>query len=340
MLRKILFVAGLILANPAQATPVGQQERSIPAPHHGRDMSVTLFYPAQPGTAPVVTAAENAVFFGHPVLPDATPAPGRYPVILMSHGLGGLTRSLTWLGTALAQRGAIVVGVDHPNSSFGDFDMQTGINHWTRAQDFEVALQQLLGDPQWAPLAEPERIYATGFSYGGWTALSLGGLRGDATGYAQYCARSQGESAHCNDLAAAGVDLTQVDAEKWQASRRMPQIKAIAAIDPGLTYGISQDMADDLAVPALLITLGDRDDRLQATDLSDAGSGLWRSLPKAARLVLSPASHFTALPLCKPQGAALLAADQDDPVCSDPSGTSRAAVHAAIAAAIAAHFRL
>ena len=56
--------------------------------------------------------------------------------------------------------------------------------------------------------------------------------------------------------------------------------------------------------------------------------------------VLAPAFHFSALPVCKPAGPALLAEDKDDPVCSDPAGTDRPALHARIARRIGEHFGL
>ncbi len=346
MIYKTLPALALLLnlAAPVSAHPVGLKTAQVHAPHHGRDMNVSLFYPAAPTDLVTTRVAENAVFFGHDVYSDAAVRQTCSPIILMSHGLGGLTRSLTWLATGLAERGAVVIGVDHPNSSFGDFDMRAGLDHWTRAQDLQVALDAMLVHPDFHAAyhrctTEP-RVYATGFSYGGWTALSLGGLRGDATAYAQYCARTNGGSSHCNDLAHAKVDLGDVDPQKWQASYRDTRIQAVAAIDPGLTYDISQEQADGLVIPSLLITLGDETQRLSATDISPNGSNLIEKLGNVQTLTISPASHFTALPRCKPIGATLLKEDNDDPVCTDPKGTDRAAVHSKIVKAIADHFEL
>ena len=46
------------------------------------------------------------------------------------------------------------------------------------------------------------------------------------------------------------------------------------------------------------------------------------------------------MPLCKPDGAAILEAERDDPVCTDPAWTDRADVHGAIIDAIAARLGL
>lgn len=331
------LAATLLPALAAAGTP-GVATRSVHAPHHGRAMQMTVWYPAAPASGTPVTFADNPVYLGHDALQDADPLPGSRPVVLLSHGLGGLAFSVGWLAQGLAREGAVVIAPNHPNSSFFDFDMQAGMNHWTRTQDMQTALDALTLDAQFGPVLDLERVYAAGFSYGGWTALSLGGLRGHAGGFRDYCAAALPVSSHCQDLLRAGVDLTDVDAEMWQASHRDPRIKAVAAIDPGLIHGIPEDFAAGLTVPALLAALGSGDDRLHATDFD--ASGFAAMVPDAGILRIAPASHFTALPLCKPAGAAILKEEQDDPVCTDPEGTVRAEVHRQLTQAIARHFSL
>ena len=90
----------------------------------------------------------------------------------------------------------------------------------------------------------------------------------------------------------------------------------------------------------LLIGLGTGEDRLYATDTSAEGSGFEALVPDAKVKLLAPANHFTAMPLCKPEGEALLAEEKDDPVCTDPAGGNRQAVHDEIIALIASHFGL
>ena len=82
------IILGLGIAS-AQADPIGTRSLSVMAPHHNREMRLTLFYPATDGSGTQVAVAENAVFFGHQLWQDAEPAKGPQPVVLMSHGLGG-----------------------------------------------------------------------------------------------------------------------------------------------------------------------------------------------------------------------------------------------------------
>ncbi len=86
------------------------------------------------------------------------------------------------LAAGLAERGAIVVAVTHPNTAWSDFDLTEGIKHWTRAQDRSAAFDTLSEVPRFAGSVDAARVMAAGYSYGGWTALSLGGRPGDLGG--------------------------------------------------------------------------------------------------------------------------------------------------------------
>ena len=72
---------------------------------------------------------------------------------------------------------------------------------------------------------------------------------------------------------------------------------------------------------------------MSATDFDKSGlSGL---LDNPRVELLAPAYHFSAMPLCKPAGEALLKEANDDPVCTDPKGSNRVAIHDAIVELIA-----
>jgi hypothetical protein len=79
---------------------------------------------------------------------------------------------------------------------------------------------------------------------------------------------------------------------------------------------------------------------LPDTDFSAVDATLTKILPTARTEMLAPANHFSALLPCKPAGAKLLADDNDDPVCTDPPGTDRRALHRQMVQSIARHFGL
>ena len=127
---------------------------------------------------------------------------------------------------------------------------------------------------------------------------------------------------------------------KWHGSSKQNRIPATAAIDPGLTWGLTASDVVELDVPVLLIGLGQGKDRLEATDTSAAGSNFEALFPAAKVEHLTPAMHFTALGICKPAGEAILIEEKDDPVCTDPPGTDRKAVQDRIISLLAKHFGL
>lgn len=340
MKRSLLALALLAsVSTTAVAEPPGLITRDIAAPHHGRAMNVAVWYPAETGRETIF--AERPVFRGDSVREGATPRAGKYPVVLLSHGMGGSLMSLNWLATGLASHGAVVIAVNHPNGSFRDRDPKKMFDHWTRVQDLEAALEDVLADNTLSAVIDPSRIYAAGFSFGGWTVLSLAGVRGRLESNLSYCAHAPKRSIPCSDLSTFGVGPKQIDRAAWTASYKDARIRAVAAIDPGLTYGLTPDDVRDIdQTRLLLIGLGQGEDRLYATDTSGAGSGFGALVPGARIETLAPAYHFTAMPICKPEGADILANEKDDPVCTDPAGGNRKDVHDRIIALMARHFGL
>lgn len=341
------FLAGLMAlstfcaAGPGAAEtpyPAGMKEQSFRFEHRKGKVSGALWFPSD-GSGRPKSYGENGVFFGTPVLVTSEiMADDPMPLVLLSHGLGGNIRAQSWLAAGLAARGALVVSINHPGSTTRDFDLVKGLDHGTRAEDFTALLDQLLADPSLAPLIDETRIMASGFSLGGWTALSLAGIRGDLAGYARHCEEVGDASTHCRDISEGGVKLRELNENEWNRDYKDPRITHVAALDPGLTWGLGVDAGAKVVADVQLIALGEGADRLLAADIDR--SGLLYVLPDAQVTRLAPANHHTALLTCKPKGAAILKAEKDDPVCDDPVGTDRAGVHAMVVDAIATQLGL
>jgi predicted dienelactone hydrolase len=258
----------------------------------------------------------------------------------VSHGWGGNFKRMAWLSQGLVENGAIVVAVNHPKSTTGDLNNLEALNHWTRAQDLSAALDHILSDSELAASIDQSRIYAAGFSYGGWTALSLGGAKGRREGFEKFCNDPTQKISHCADILKAGIKIANIDNASWKETYKDPRVKAVAAIDPGLTWGLQKEDVSALDVPTLIISLGQGKDKLHATDTSAEGSNFDALVPAATLKTITPANHFSALGLCKPAGADILKSENDDPVCTDPPGTNRNDVTAKIISHIADHFKL
>ncbi|MFK7762479.1 MAG: alpha/beta hydrolase family protein [Roseobacter sp.] len=245
MKNTILSVIMTLLATDVGAAPeIGLVTFSAYAPHHNEPMQIAVMYPTNDAAQPMLFA-ENAVFLGTPVVQNAEPRAGQYPLVMVSHGWGSTYDRMAWLSAGLAAKGAIVVSVNHPNSTAGDVEMEIAFQHWTRAQDLSVALNVMVADATFGGMIDDRRIYVTGFSYGGWTALSLAGVRGNWDGFFDYCAAAGSGSRFCTFLAADGTTEDDIDTIKYEASYKDNRIKAAAAIDPGLTWRLRpKDVSD------------------------------------------------------------------------------------------------
>jgi predicted dienelactone hydrolase len=322
-----LALALSTVASGALAEGVGLKIAQMHMPHHDAETRVAIWYPRATGGIETVYA-ENPVFRGVAAFTDAEPEAGLHPVVLFSHGMGGTDRAQAWLASALAKRGAIVVMVNHPGSTWGDHDMARGVRHWTRAADLSRALDVLTEDPALGPHLDLTRVMAAGFSFGGWTALSLGGATGNLDGIVATCTALIETMEACDMLLSDRVGMQRQDSALWNASYADPRVTSVVAIDPGFVWGLEAANVADLVPGAVMIGLGNVDTQMSATDFTK--SGLAALISDARLMHLAPAFHFSAMPLCQPEGAAILEAEQDDPVCTDPSGTDREAVHAEI----------
>jgi platelet-activating factor acetylhydrolase isoform II len=194
ILRRILVPVSLALAasilqaeqKSTESFRVGMAFRSFAPkePHKWRGakthaLLTTIWYPAmgsaveQPLQIPGLTiftlgnVAQNA---------SVLSTPAKFPLILLSHGTGGTALSLAWFGTALAARGYIVAGVNHPgNNAAEPYTVEGFSTWWERARDLSEVVDALLKDSTFGARIDANRIGAAGFSLGGYTMIEIAG---------------------------------------------------------------------------------------------------------------------------------------------------------------------
>lgn len=326
-----LFCGGIAMNAAAAENLPGYERMTVFPEERAAPVAASLWYPAGVRSYRGVVG-DNPVFNGASVWMGARIAEGQYPLFVFSHGSGGNMDNSAWLFSALVEKGAMVLAVNHPGSTSGDSSPRASAFLDRRAGDLSAALDTLLDDPVLAPHVDRSAITAIGFSLGGGTALNLAGLRFDGADFADYC-RANPEQLDCIFMSKGNLDLDRLP-DGFSADARDERISRAVAIDPGFTYAAIKDSIDAVERPVLVINLGD-EHLMRAVDVSASGSNLAARLPDAKRVVVAPAHHFTFLAECKPEGAALLAEEQDDPVCDDPEGANRADVHSRIIDAIA-----
>lgn len=316
------------LISTATAAPLAGYDRlDIRSPHRAYPIAASVWYPLGTKTY-IAPIGGNILFKGTPAYIGAGVKAGKFPLFLLSHGSGGAMDTISWLSSALAKRGAMVLAVNHQGSTSGDSSPRRSVRLDERAKDLSAALDGLLADPAFARHIDRQRITSIGFSLGGATALNLAGLQFNAKGYAAYCDKPDEKLNDCAFFAKGDVDFHNLPSG-FSAKMKDDRISAAIAIDPAFTYVATDKSIAALTMPVSLINLGTKN-RLYAGDVGPKGSKLAARLPNARYSVIAPAHHFTFLAECKPGADKVLEDEKDDPICTDPAKTDRKAVHAQI----------
>lgn len=164
----------------------------------GRRLPAEVWYPASDGYADLDfnegTRDSFEVMPGFPAVEqdavrDASPRPGRFPLVAFSHGYGGHRRQSTFLCTHLASHGYVVAAVDHTGNTILEAaqavmtrlsggalpDLGTLLREFVAARPADVTFlidELLAGRGEVAGHIDDGRIGMAGHSFGGWTTLT------------------------------------------------------------------------------------------------------------------------------------------------------------------------
>ena len=333
MFKRVFSVFAFVVLSslPALAADaVGFRELTLPDSGGARALDVALWYPSDDAQAPTLFG-DNPAFVGVPVVRDAAMRPGRYPLVVLSHGYSGNWSNEAWLASVLVGQGYVVAAANHPGTTSRDMNPSDGARLWQRPRDISHVIDGIMADLALSGALDPERVAVIGHSLGGWTAMAVAGGRFDADIFEADC-NAHAELAACvvyhrlgagrdaESRAALGQDL-----KDWR-------VKAVVSLDLGLARGFDPESLAAIDLPVLVIAAGAPNPELPAALESRF---LADHLPAArTRYVeIADAAHFSFLPVCKPGGVALLEEDVpgDGIICRDGGGRDRATIHSQVA---------
>jgi len=151
----------------------GSRLLAVPDAVRGVDVPVWAAYPT---LQPAVPASVGG--YREDVADDAPPAPGRHPVVIVSHGNGGSHLIYRALCLHLARTGHVVAALEHPGNNRRDNRLaQTLQNLVDRPRHVSLVLDALAAHPLLGPAVQPDAAAVAGHSFGGYTALAVAGGR-------------------------------------------------------------------------------------------------------------------------------------------------------------------
>ncbi|MDO8389264.1 MAG: alpha/beta fold hydrolase [Actinomycetota bacterium] len=209
--------------------PIGRRSTMVVDPARaGRLLGVEIWYPAAVEGAPLTSyeLMPGATFRSAGAQHDVPARPGKYPLILFSHGRTGMRFAYAMICEALAARGSIVVSADHPGDALFDWLLGTHTddrtNEVNRVADAHLVLDTFLQGRAEVPIdvanaIDHEQVVLAGHSYGAYTAFAT-------------AAGSRGVAAH-------------------------PKVQAIIGLQP-YTSTMSDSLLARIDVPTLLVVSG------------------------------------------------------------------------------------
>ena len=348
--RRIAIVAALFGAGwvscveaPQRVVPVGRRVFRFEDPnrrHYTKDTPRPLLtHSWYPTTTDAKETPWNIGVFRMGWAAEDAPLPSvakRRPLVVLSHGTGGAASQLSWLAEALATQGFMVAAVNHHGNTAAE---PAYLPHgfalwWERPRDLSVLIDRLLADEKFALNIDPTRIGVVGFSLGGYTALALGGVRIDRQRWMSFC-KSAPNDANCRLPPEAPFTEADIEAleqsdvgyqrslKRSNASYADPRIRAIAAIAPAMGRAIAAGSLGQVRIPTRLF-VGSLDEQVPPDLVKTMAAGI----VQAHLTILPNAAHYTFLAECTWRGRWFV------PLCHEPGGANRAAVHDDVASAI------
>ena len=333
-----IILAALLLVGSgrlALAKTVGVRELEVPSAERKAALHAVVWYPAG-DNGQAVLIGENAVFRGTPGFQGASIANGRFPLVLISHGgFRAAPNVASWLAAALAADGFIAVVATLPPIPQGNAAQSILDELWRRPADLSATLTALENDPVVAVQIDKSKVGAVGFFLGGNAVLGLAGARIGAAAFETTCEGTAG-GRDCAWFAQRHVDLRRVDVGRLERSNLDGRVRAAVAIDPELTDTLTDGSLRAVAVPVRVVNLGRGDTIPRALDASKLAA----KIPGSHYAAIAGATASSSFAECKPQGPAMLQSEGGDvSLCDDAAGRTRAQIHAALAAVVAAALR-
>jgi len=319
----------------AESYNFGMQDLTIPDPNGDRPITGVVWYPTL--EQETVKALGNKVWKSYETAPEAEPAPGRYPLVLLSHGMYGNHRNQAWLAQGLVERGYIVAAIDHPGTSTFERDPAHAQALNERPNDISRTIDALTSQP-WVAQNMSGEIFVAGHSLGGWTSIALAGGQFSADQYHAFCNSAEADVA-CKVLQRWDIATTPETSAAMEQDMSDPRVSAFAVFDLGGTQTFTPESLRAIDRPVLVYGAPAGDEEKLNLDIESRA--LASMLPEESSIYVEPTdlTHFDFMGECTGMGLTILRVVEpnDTYVCKNGRG-ARAEKHEMIIDQVDAFF--
>ncbi|WP_417605891.1 alpha/beta hydrolase family protein [Oceanimonas baumannii] len=318
MSRKILWT--LCVFSPASLANIGIAEEHYHDAERKRMIEARVLYPTAT-SASARTFAENPAFYGFKAVENATPAGSQLPVYILVHGTSGSWKNLSWLGSYLAEQGALVVSANHPDYTTGQATPERVLRMWEQPRDVSFLIDEILSG-KYAQYVDKKDITVIGYSLGGYTALALAGARFDIAGYQNYC--SQHRDISCHFYKNAFESLSPEDHSMISGDYSDERVMKSVAIAPGYVPAVIPNALTGLSADTVIV--GAELDKTIPPQLQ-IKPYIGENINNLHYQEVAGASHFSFIQNCKPQAIAILEEEDAAFVCEEAENVDRRSLH-------------
>ena len=243
----------------------------------------------------------------------------KYPLILMSHGLGGDRFTISWLAEILAANGYIVAAMDHYGGTWNNRIPEHFAKPWERPLDISFALDELLGSSRFKDRIDQQRIGFAGYSLGGATGIWIAGAQGkplDANGVIENCYQDL-EGFVSKDV------IRKIDFSHVSHCYRDSRVSAMVVMAPALGWLFDEKSLEKIEIPVMIVA-SEKDDIAPP----EKNAAIYaKKITRASFKMLPEANHYVYLNRASIVGKRFL----EKRYCEDPASIDRKQVHEDIA---------
>lgn len=303
---------------PAAVPHVGLREVVLPDDQEPAGIRTWLWYPTAVPPQPWIA---NAYLVS--TRTDATPLPGRRPLVILSHGSFGYVFGLHHFAEHLVRHGYVVATPAHPRDNNSDSSgTYTDMQLVGRSRHIARTIDGILRDPAIGPLIDYQKIGLAGFSAGGFTALTTLGAMPEFGRIAEYCQGNRDDGVVCSGGYEGKVRILR---PTWQQTPD-PRVKAAVLMAPAMGFMFPRKTLQAVTKPVLIYRAQ------QDSAIRHPFSEEWiaENLGRKPEYHVVPGDHLVFLAPCPPP--------RRDDICSDKPPIDRRAVHATINAGMVDFF--